>query len=132
MNERLEKELELLRRHYADLEYKDLDQILWIKIPSYPVPASIWNREKTTICFEVNIPAYPGNAPYGFYVESGIRLKNEALPQNYSDSATTPFPGSWAKFSWSAENWQATSDLSSGSNLANFVATFADRFREAL
>lgn len=132
MNERLEKELALLRRYYPDLEHKEVGPILWVRIPNYAVPAAIWNRERTTVCFEVNTPGYPGNPPYGFCVESGMRLANGAMPQNYTDSAATPFPGNWAKFSWQAESWRATSDLSSGSNLANFVATFADRFKESL
>lgn len=132
MNERLEKELAVLRRYHPDLEHQEVGQILWVRIPDYSVPAGIWNRDKTSVCFEVNTATYPGNAPYGFYVEYGMRLKSGATPQNYTDSASTPFPGNWSKFSWSAENWRATSDLGSGSNLANFVATFAGRFKEQI
>jgi hypothetical protein len=124
--DRITAELELLRRYYPTAEWHPAGAGGWVRIPGYQFPPA-WNRETDTICFEV--PAgYPGQAPYGFCVTSGLRLKSGAAPQSYQEGASTPFPGSWGKFSWAHDNsWKAAGHISSGSNLANFVLTFADR-----
>jgi len=105
----------------------------WIKIPGYNFPASIWNRQTDTVCFEVPI-GFPGQAPYAFYVTAGLRLLSTGgVPENYQEGVTTPFSGSWGRLSWAHDGtWRPTADLSSGSNLTNFVLTFADRLREAI
>ena len=130
MEERIIKELELLRKKFSDLEYKEKG--VWIRIPNYKLPKGIWNRESTQICFQV--PAgYPGNPPYGFFVETGLVLKEtgEKPVNNYEEPVETPFLGSWGKFSWGHNNsWRATTDLRSGSNLLNFARSFKDRLRE--
>ena len=125
----MSEEMALLKRHFPQAEHRGT----WIKIPSYPVPSQNWNRESGTICFEVPT-GYPGNPPYGFYIEGGVRLKaTNSVPQSYQEPAATPFPGTWGKFSWSHDsNWRPGADVVSGNNLLNFVSTFADRFREAL
>jgi hypothetical protein len=128
--DRIMAELDLLRRYYPSVEWHPSGGGGWVKISGYRFP-SIWNRETDTICFEV--PAgYPGQAPYAFYVSSGLRLKaSGATPQSYQEGAGTPFGGFWGKFSWSHDNtWKPTADISSGSNLANFVLSFADRLKE--
>lgn len=129
MNERMEQELKLLRKDFPDLEFKE--DSMWIRIPSYNLPPDIWNRDTATVCFQIP-PGYPGNPPYGFFVMGGLRLKEaDEKPTNYEEPAQTPFDGSWGKFSWAHNNsWRATSDLSSGSNLLNFVRSFQDRLKE--
>jgi hypothetical protein len=131
MTERLEKELALLRHFYPQAEWHETGQNGWIKIPDFAIPPGIWNRDKATVCFEVPV-GYPGTAPYAFYAEGGLRLKNSgAVPQSYTEPASTPFPGTWGKFSWQhAESWRPTADLMSGSNLTNFVQSFSERLKE--
>lgn len=127
MKERIEEELRLLRQEYPDLEYREEGR--WIRLPRYRLPPGIWNREETEVCFQIP-DAYPGQAPYGFYVPGGLLLKDTNQPPNNYGPAATPFPGSWCRFSWQHDNWRATADVKSGSNLLNFVRTFKDRFKE--
>jgi hypothetical protein len=131
MTERLKKELQLLRRYYPQTEWLDHGAGGWGRIPDFPLPSGVWNRDTTTVCFEVS-PGYPGAAPYGFYVEAGLQIKTSGTrPNNYEEPVSIPFPGSWGKFSWAHDGtWRPTSDLLSGSNLLNFVETFKDRLRE--
>lgn len=132
LGDRMTAELDLLREYFPQAEWYESGAGGWIKIPDYPLPSGIWNRERETICFEVP-PGYPGQAPYAFCVTAGLRLRDSAgLPQNYQDGAATPFPGLWGRFSWAHDGtWRPTADLSSGSNLSNFVLTFTDRLKEA-
>jgi len=128
MEDRIKKEVELLRRRYPEMDYKEEDR--WIRIPSYPLPEG-WNRPTTDVVFQI-IVSYPGTPPYGIYVPEGL-LFNQVRPDNYVEPAQTrpPFPGMWGIFSWQVDGpWRATTDLVTGSNLSNWVAGFADRFRE--
>jgi len=127
MMERIEEELRLLRREHPDLEYRQ--DGCWIWLPRFCLPPGIWNREEIQVCFQIP-SGYPGQSPYGFYVPDGLVVKatNQA-PINYGPAAT-PFSGSWCRFSWQQDNWRATADLRSGSNLLNFVRTFMDRLKE--
>jgi hypothetical protein len=128
MNERIKQELELLRKRYAGLEYRDDGQ--WVRIPGYTLPEG-WNRSSTDVVFQIR-PDYPGAPPYGIYVPAGIMFKGER-PSNYTEPVGNqpPFGGSWGIFSWTIEGeWRATKDLVTGSNLANWVSGFADRFRQ--
>lgn len=133
MNDRIEKELALLRSSYSKVTYVDSGQ--WVLIEDYPMPPGLaWNCQQTNVCFQIP-PSYPGTPPYGFYVPAGILY--EGVPpkkeKGYTEPAgnSPPFPGTWGFFSWQHETgWQATSDLQTGSNLLNFVRTFKDRFLE--
>ncbi len=127
MEERIEKELALLRQRYPDLEYKNG----WVRIPSYPLPEG-WNRTATDVAFQILV-GYPGTPPYGIYTPVGLQFKEEK-PDRYTEPAQTqpPFPGSWGIFSWQPENgqWKPTADPTTGSNLLNWVIGFGNRFRE--
>jgi hypothetical protein len=131
MTPRIQKELELLRRYYPQAEWHESDQGGWVRIPDFSIPPGIWNKDKATVCFQVQA-GYPGAAPYAFYVEGGLRLKGtDTRPGSYEEPSATLFPGTWGKLSWQhAESWMPTEDLVSGSNLTNFVQSFADRLRE--
>ncbi len=130
MKERIEKELALLRRFYPDLEYREDGH--WIRIPRYQVPGGTWNHDEVSVSFQIPAPGYPGQAPYAFYVSPGLRLKEtDQKPNNYEEPAAgVPFDRVWGKFSWTQENWRATGDVVSGSNLFNFVSSFRDRLNE--
>ena len=129
IQERIGQELVLLRQRFSELEYRE--EGFWIRIPSYPLPAG-WNRSSTEVAFQIP-SAYAGTPPYGIYTPIGLQF-NALKPHNYVEPTSTqpPFEGTWGIFSWTPESgeWRPTSDLSSGSNLLNWVIGFADRFRE--
>ena len=129
MEERIERELRLLRTRFQDLEYVAQGQ--WVRIPGYPLPEG-WSGTATEVAFQIPI-GFPGTPPYGIYTPAGLTFR-EHRPDNYSEPAGTqpPFGGTWGIFSWApAEGaWRATADPATGSNLLNWVVGFANRFRE--
>lgn len=131
MQDRIEHELALLHRCYADLEY--VTEGRWIKIPSYPLPSG-WIPNITPVAFQIPI-GYPGTPPYGFLVPAGIRF-NEQVPQNYTEPAGNPppFGGTWGLFSWAPQDgeWQPTANVEKGVNLLKWVSGFVNRFREGI
>lgn len=131
MTAHIEKELDILRSFYPKLTYIDNGQ--WVLIENYPIPPGLpWNCQKTNICFQIPV-AYPGAAPYGFYVPVGILYDGRSPEHNYKGSPDNkpPFPGEWGFFSWALESgWKPTDDPHTGSNLLSFVTTFRDRFLE--
>ena len=134
MRDRISRELELLRKFYPDTEIKELGDSAWFRIPSFPIPAETWNKTTATVCFETKV-SYPGIPPYSFYVEGGLRSKgdNGVQPKDYEEPAATPFSGTWGRLSWQhASTWNPTEDLVSGSNLLNFVRSFAERLKEGI
>jgi hypothetical protein len=122
---RLEQELELLRAVYPDLEYRLVDGVHWVRFPSYPVPEG-WSRSTIEIAFQ--IPAQVGQAPYAFWVRPAIQLVGGGTPSNYAATASTPWGGDWAQFSWSPLTWMPKADIRAGANMLNFARSFADRF----
>ncbi len=128
MDERIIKELELLKTKYPNLQYKEDGR--WILIPAYPLPEG-WNRSVTDVAFQILV-GYPGTEPYAFHTPVGLQF-NGIKPTKYREPAKNvpPFPGEWGTFSWSPENgqWRATADLVTGSNLLNWAMGFADRFK---
>lgn len=131
MQDRIEKELALLRTRHPELEYRADGR--WVRIPSYPLPTG-WTPQTTDIAFQIPA-AFPGGPPYGIYVPAGITF-NGQRPDNYTEPAGTqpPFGASWGIFSWSTADgqWRATSepDPVRGYSLLSWVNGFADRFRE--
>jgi hypothetical protein len=127
--ERIQQELVLLRRRHPDLEYREDGR--WVRIPGYTLLDG-WNRTATDVAFQIRTD-YPGTPPYGIYVPGGLLFKGER-PDNYTEPASSqpPFGGTWGIFSWTQidSQWRPTADLVTGSNLANWVSGFADRFRE--
>ena len=127
LEERIQKELELLRTRY-NVDF--VEEGRWARIASYPLPPG-WNRPVTDVAFQVLV-GYPGTPPYGIYVPVGIAFNGQS-PNNYQEPAPTqpPFGGAWGIFSWQPEGqWRATTDIISGSHLMNWVIGFAGRFGE--
>ena len=131
MDERIRKELELLRQSYPDLEYIEEGQ--WVRIPAYPLPKG-WNRSQTDVSFQIKAE-HPDTPPYGFYTPIGLEY-NDIKPNNYTEPAPTkpPFSGAWGIFSWQPldGHWRPTADLQTGSNLRNWAMGFKDRFLEGV
>jgi hypothetical protein len=134
MRDRIAKELDLLKKYYPDTDAKEVGDSTWFKIPSFLIPGEIWNKTSAAVCFEAKI-TYPGTPPYSFYIEGGLRSKDNAdtRPKDYEEPAATPFNGTWGRFSWQHDStWNPTEDLVAGSNLLNFVRSFGDRLKEGL
>lgn len=129
MKERIDKELELLRQHFPNLEYRVDGQ--WVRVPAYLLPSG-WTPESSDVVFQIPT-AFPGTPPYGFYVPAGLRFKGQT-PSNYTEPASTqpPFGGSWGFFSWSIPGWRPTAapDPIRGYSLFSWVKGFANRFEE--
>jgi len=132
-SERLEQELALLRTAYPDLEYHLAEEAHWVRIPAYPVPAG-WAYQGTAISeaeIAFQIPTQAGQAPYAFYVRPAFSLAAGGTPSNYTATATTPWGGDFAQFSWSPnEPWIPKAEIRAGANMLNFARSFAERLRE--
>lgn len=118
----------MLRGCWPQLEYLDAGH--WVRIPRYAVPPGIWTVQEVEVAFQ--IPEHlPGQAPYGFYVRPGLVLAADgSQPDNYTYPAVTPFGGDWGKFSWSPVDWRPAAEPAAGSNMVDFVRSFAERLRQ--
>ena len=131
MQERIDKELALLRRSYPDLEYRAEGR--WIRVPAYPLPPG-WSSQTTDVAFDIP-PEFPGGPPYGIYVPAGLTV-NGQRPDNYAEPASKqpPFEGTWGVLSWTTLDgqWRATAepDPTRGYSLLSWVKGFAERLRE--
>src|SRR4051794_18094786 len=130
MEERVRAEIELLRSVFAELEVQD---DLWCRFPRYKLPPGIWNVKIVELAFQ--IPAQlPGTEPYGFWVRPQLALANGGTIGNYSPNVTIPLGAGWGQFSWAPEGWAPASDINEitkGTNMVNFVESFAVRLGEA-
>jgi hypothetical protein len=128
---RMTEELRLLWTQFPTATYcLTHDGAEWIFLPSHPLPSHLWGRDHAHVAHRIQ-QNYPQNYPYGLLVE-GQMLVNGQVPQNYSASVQTPFPGTWGQFSWYIEGWQPSSNVPDGDNLLKFFQSFARRFAEGL
>lgn len=127
MIERIAEELELIRAAFPNLEFREED--FWGRLCNYPVPPG-WGREETEIAFQM--PQDPfGQEPYGFWVRPFLALPGGGQPSNTSpDPVATGFGEGWQQFSWSPENWSPRPQARCGSNMLDFVHSFARRLSE--
>jgi hypothetical protein len=126
MTERLRAELDLVRSRYPELEFREQD--FWARIPDYPLPQA-WGRESTEIAFQVPRDMF-GQQPYGFWVRPPLQAPGGSVPTNTSGPVATGFGDGWQQFSWAPEVWQPAAEPHNGSNLLDFVRSFAQRLRE--
>lgn len=126
MSERTEKELELIRSRYPRLEFREGD--FWARIPDYPVPDD-WGCKQAEVAFQVP-PDLLGQEPYGFWVRPPLQLPDGGEPSNSSGPVATGFGEGWQQFSWSPDGWRPGPDPCSGTNLLDFVRSFARRLAE--
>lgn len=123
MHERVRQEIELLKTRYPDLE--DGEQLNWILIPKYKLPAGRFNQEMTKLLFA--LPAgYPNAGIDNFFVDAGLRLSGGENPPGFniganSSSGVAPLPGDWAWFSWHPAEWRPAATIEAGDNLHTFL-----------
>lgn len=127
MEARINDELALLRRHFDAVEYIEASGIHWIRVASVRT-APNWSSDTTMVVFSVT-QGYPGTAPYGFYIPAELMYEDHP-PDELSAPNQPPFSGAWHFLSWNIENWRATADLTTGSNLWGWVRSFVKRFEE--
>lgn len=126
MSERLLAEIELVRTEYPDLEFQPED--LWARIAAYPVPPG-WGRERTELAFRAPTDVF-AQEPYGFWIRPELALPGGGAPSNSSGPVETGFGEGWQQFSWSPDGWKPGPEPCSGTNLLDFVHSFARRLRE--
>ena len=127
MSDRTADEVSLLIAAYPAMEWRPQDR--WARIPTYRAPVALWTLESFEVAFQ--LPAQlPGQAPYGFWVRPGLQLLAGGTVNNYSYPVTTPFGAGWGQFSWAPEIWQPGQTVRSGTNMLDFVKSFAARLRE--
>lgn len=127
MDDRINEELNLLRKYFPNLSYNNG----WILIPEFNLPGELaWNKKSIQVSFQFPV-GYPGTKPYGIYVPSDLTYENKA-PLNFKSKAdnSPPFEGNWGILSWSPEKWDPKAKITEGSNIVNFVHSFIDRFRD--
>lgn len=133
MRRRIEGEVDLLRRCYAEIEHKEHAGEDWFRIPGYPFPPG-WSIgdiaiTEAPVVFKV-AATYPGGQPYGFLAPSGIKFRG-AAPKNSGSAVGVPFDGSWWQFSWAPDGtWSPTANVREGSNLLAWARSFAQRLEE--
>lgn len=128
-HQRTQDEIALLREAFPDLEERLDGELTWIRLPSYALPAGVYQQNTVDIAF--HIPPQAGQAPYGFWVRPTIALNDGQPLKNYTAPASTPWGADWGQFSWTPlEPWIPKSDIRAGANMLNFARSFADRLRE--
>jgi hypothetical protein len=125
--DRVEAELGLIRSEYPGLEFRDED--LWARIPAYPVSPD-WGTDEVELAFQVP-PDLFGQAPYGFWVRPMLLLPGGGFPTNSNqEPVVTGFGAGWQQFSWTPELWQPGPEPLGGTNLLDWVRSFAGRLGE--
>lgn len=126
LTERRIAELELIREEYPGVEEVDG---LWALIADYPIPADWKAQSPTALAFQ--FPAeLPAQEPYGFWLRPGLVLPGGGPPSNSSCPVETPLGGDWQQFSWAFDGWVPGPEPRAGSNMLDFVRSFARRLRE--
>lgn len=126
VGDRIEQELALLCSVYPDLEWRP--DTFWVRIPSYTVPDGPW--EPVAVEVSCRIPPTVGEQPYAFLVRPGLVVADGRQVTNYTYPVSNCFGDGWGQFSWAPEAWAPNVEITRGSNMLNFVRSFADRFRE--
>ena len=126
-NSRIGEELELLRKKFEKVTYKEVDNLHWFRIDGYPLPPPL-TPERVAVVFNVTA-GHPVPKPYGFYVSSDVRHSNKVLYLSDPEHQP-PFEGKWRFVSWDAENWNPGADVTSGDNLWGWARSFRCRLLE--
>lgn len=127
MRDRLEKEIELLRRNYPSvLTGTDED---WVIIDKVPLPTG-YNRDVTDVLFFIP-SGYPETPPDNFFVPAGLRLEGGGQPDAFNPNHRTHRNEQWDRYSWHLDNgWSPAASIEEGSNLLTFMGSVEDRLQE--
>ncbi|MCC7165473.1 MAG: hypothetical protein IT331_23450 [Anaerolineae bacterium] len=123
MYERVRQEIELLKNKYPNLVHGE--QLSWVLIPKYKLPAGRFNKGGTKLLFV--LPAgYPNTGIDNFFVDVDLRLHDGGNPSGFnigsnSSSGAAPIAGDWAWFSWHPAEWRPAATVEAGDNLLTFL-----------
>ena len=117
--------LELLRTAYESVEH--LAEGDWVRVGPARLNATGWTPGEVYVAFQ--IPPR-GQAPYGLHVSPPVARTDGAAIGNYEAATTTPFGGTWGKFSWQPEVWVPGAELASGANMLMFARSLSARLDE--
>ena len=126
---RIGEEFELLQEIFPDLIHEPNGDWFLIQNDLRAVAAG-WAPQPFPVAFHAQ-PKHPGQAPYGIYVRSDVKVRG-AAPQRFKANADQkpPFPGEWGVLSWTIDGqWVPKEPAREGANLLNFVLSFEERFR---
>ena len=126
-NSRIGKEVLLLQKNFANVEYKEVKNLHWFKIEDYSLPSPL-SPEVISVVFSVTA-GHPVPKPYGFYIPSGVKFGDRVLKLN-NPQHPPPFEGSWRFASWDVENWRPGADVTTGDNLWGWARSFRNRLLE--
>lgn len=123
MHERVRQEIELVHEKHPQARHGD--DLSWVCIPEYPLPAGRFNRKSTMLAFRV-APGYPQTGPDNFFVDGDLRLINGSSPPGFNQgsnpgSGVCPVPGEVGWFSWHPASWCPTASIAGGDNLLTFL-----------
>ena len=127
MESRIGQEIALLQKNYESVEYKEINNLHWIKINGYFLPSPL-SPNQVSVIFSVTA-GHPVPKPYGFYIHSGIKFGNQVLNFN-NPQHPPPFDGDWRFISWDVENWRPGIDICMGDNLWGWARSFRGRLLE--
>jgi len=124
MTDRRERELELVKVAYGELEIgEELD---WVIIKKWPLPSG-WNKTETPVL--ILVPSgYPVTPPDNFYTDNDLRLANGGMPGNSSINVSQ-LAKPWLQFSYHVEgaDWKPHVDILQGHNLLTFLKAGVSR-----
>lgn len=123
--ERVQAEIELLKRHYPDLECRDDG---WCRLDRYELPDG-WSESEVEVALRVP-PNIPGELPYAFWTKPTLKLEDGRAPNNATAPAETGFGPGWQQWSWQLEGWHPGPTPAEGSNVLDHLRSIAYRFRE--
>ncbi|MEK6272841.1 MAG: E2/UBC family protein [Actinomycetota bacterium] len=123
--ERVQAEIELLKRRHPDLECRDDG---WCRLARYALPDG-WSESEVELAFRVpeNIP---GEQPYAFWTKPTLTLEDGRTPNNTSGPVDTDLGPGWQQWSWQLEDWRPGPTPAEGSNVVDHFRSIAYRFRE--
>ena len=123
--DRLERELELLKGSFEQVEYDQNGACVLLRnVPLLPG----WDR--TSIDVLVLIPTgYPATPPDNFFVPVGLKLISGQPPSNYSESQAL-IGSLWGQFSFHAQEWNPSAKVEEGDNLLTFLLLARQRLAE--
>lgn len=127
MRDRLEKEIELLRKAYLSIH--NGTEMDWVIIEEVQLPAG-YNRDVTDILFFIP-SGYPETPPDNFFVPAGLRLEGGGQPGAFNPNHRTHENEQWDRYSWHLDSgWSPTDSIEDGSNLLTFMGSVEDRLEE--
>lgn len=124
--ERVQAEIELLRKRYPDLECIGDG---WCRLARYELPDG-WSVGEVELAFRVP-PDLPGETPYAFWTRPSVTKNDGGKPSN-ADGAlvSTGFGEGWQQWSWQLEDWNPGDTPRDGSNMVDHVRSISYRFKE--